>query len=184
MRSLRPIFAGIITVALLCAVSVSMVHAQEEAEPMPPPPPGEPFSGLLIGSVSFQPLEAPTEECPLGVKTITTASGSTTIGPVTIHAEHCPTLGLPSVPVGQQTLTTEDGDEISGAYFVDCEPLMPSAATGEPVTCMGRLQFSGGTGRFAEATGSANQVVQLWFPGSMDAQEWPWTLKLEGAISY
>jgi len=184
MRNLRLVAVATLTLALLLAASVSIVRGQEETESMPPPPPpaGEFFAGVLMGSVSFQPLEAPTEECPLGVKTITTASGWTNVGAVTLHAEHCPTLGLPSVPVGQQTLTTEDGDEISGAYFVDCEPLLPSAASGEPITCVGRLQFSGGTGRFAEAT--ANQVVHLWFPGSMEAQDWPWTSKLEGTISY
>jgi hypothetical protein len=188
MRNLRLITAATMTLGLLLAASVSIVHGQEEAESMPPPPPapppGEFFAGILIGSVSFEPLEAPTEACPLGVKTITTASGSTTLGAVTLYAEHCPTLGLPSVPVGQQTLTTETGDELSGMYFVDCDPLLPSAATGEPITCLGRVQFSGGTGSFAEASGSANWVVHLWFPGSMEALEWPWVSKLEGAISY
>jgi hypothetical protein len=148
------------------------------------PAPGEPFAGVLSGSVSFEPQEEPTEECPLPVRTITDASGPTTIGDVTLHAEHCLTIGLPTVPMGVRTLTTEDGNELTGVYFVDCDPVLPSAESDEPVTCMGRFQITGGTGKFAEATGSANEIVYLWFPGSLETQGGPWVSKLEGTIDY
>lgn len=152
---------------------------------MPAPEPGVPFAGVFSGSVSFEPQEAPTEECPSPVRTITDASGWTTIGEVTLHAEHCPTVGLPTVPLGVQTLTTEAGDEISGVYFVDCDPVMPSAQSGEAITCLGRFQITGGTGEFAEATGSANEIAYVWFSGSLEAQEdWLWVSKLEGTIDY
>jgi hypothetical protein len=98
------------------------------------PAPGEPFAGVLSGSVSFGPQQGPTEACPLPVRTITDASGPTTIGDVTLHAELCLTIGLPTVPMGVRTLTTEDGDELTGVYFIDCDPVLPSAESGELVT--------------------------------------------------
>ena len=185
MKALRISTITLAVLASLCMSAVSVATAQQEAEPAQAPEPGVPFAGVFSGSVSFEPQEVPTEACPLPVKTITDASGSTTVGDVTLHAEHCPTVGLPTVPVGSQTLTTEDGDEISGVYFVDCDPVMPSAESGEAISCLGRFQITGGTGEFAQATGSASEVAYVWFPGSMDALEgWLWVSKMEGAIDY
>lgn len=184
MKATRISTITVTVLALLCISAISVATAQEEAEPMPAPESGEPFAGVFFGSLSFEPQEAPTEECPLPVKTITDASGQTTVGEVTLHAEHCPTVGLPTVPLGVQTLTTEDGDEISGVYFVDCDPVMPSAESGEAITCRGRFEITGGTGKFAEATGSASEIAHVWFPGSLEVQGWPWASKLEGTISY
>lgn len=184
MKTMRISTTAVTVLALLCMSAVSVATAQEEAEPMPAPDPGVPFAGVFSGTVSFEPQEAPTEDCPLPVKTITDASGQTTVGEVTLHAEHCPTVGLPTVPLGVQTLTTEDGDEMTGVYFVDCDPVMPSAEAGEIITCLGRFQVTGGTGRFAEATGSASEIAYLWFPGTLDAQGWRWVSTLEGAVDY
>lgn len=183
MRRARTLAATLMVAALLSVSAVSAATAQEDAEPMAPPP-GEPFAAVLSGSVSFEPLEAPTEECQAPVMTITDATGSSTIGEITLHAEHCPTAGLPTVPLGVQTIATAGGGELSSVYFVDCLPVGASAPEGEPITCEGRLVFTGGTGRFAEATGSATEVAFVWFPGSFEIQGWPWVAKLEGSISY
>jgi hypothetical protein len=184
MKAIRISTITLSVAALLWVSVASATTAQEEAQPMPAPAPGEPFAGVLSGSLSFELLEAPTEECPLGVKTITDAAGSSTIGDVTLHAEHCPTVGLPTVPAGVQTITTTEGDELTGAYFVDCLPLMPTAPSGEPITCIGRFAATGGTGMFTDATGSVSETTFVWFPGSLESQGWPWLAKLEGTIDY
>lgn len=173
-----------LTLAAMTSLSTAAVVAQQEAEQAPAPAPPQPFAGIFAGTVSFEVLEEPTEECPLGVRTVTDATGSSTLGEVTLHAEHCPTVGLPTVPVGSQVITTAEGDELVGSYFVDCDPVMPSAEAGEPVTCLGRFAVTGGSGRFAEAAGTAHETAFVWFPGSMEAQAWPWLAKLEGSIVY
>jgi hypothetical protein len=174
--------AVLLVVALIPLASAAAGQEGDSAEATPPDT--QAFSAVLSGSVSFEPLEAATDECPLGVRTVTDASGQTTLGEVTLHAEHCPTPGLPSVPAGVQRLTTADGDELSGPYFVDCDPVLPSAEAGEAITCVGRFQIAEGTGRFAGATGMTHQTAFIWFPGSREAQAWPWVSMLEGVVSY
>mgnify|MGYP001822724892 CR=1 FL=1 len=118
------------------------------------------------------------------VATITDASGPSTLGDLAMHSEHCPTPGAPTVPAGEMTLTTASGDEIIGAYYVDCLPILPSMQAGEIITCPGRLEIVGGTGAFSEAAGSPQLAIYVWFPGSLEAQAWPWFGVLEGSISY
>jgi hypothetical protein len=173
------------TTAVMLVIALgSTVTGQEGDGPAATTSETQPFSAVLSGSVSFEPLEAPTDECPLGVRTITDAVGQTTFGEVSLHAEHCPTPGLPSAPAGIQRLTTSDGDELSGPYFVDCDPVLPSAEAGEAITCVGRFGITEGTGRFAGATGMAHQTAFIWFPGSLETQVWPWVSVLEGLVSY
>jgi hypothetical protein len=183
MRRLRMSLIAVATLTLLSTATIVAATAQEEGGP-PVPEPGQPFAGVLSGSASFEPLEAPTEECPMGVRTITDSAGSTTLGDVVMHAEHCPTFGIPSVPMGQMSLTTDGDDEISGVYFIDCDPVMPTAAAGELITCPGRVLITGGTGLFSDATGSAHMDAFVWFPGSLEEQAWPWMATMHGSIDY
>jgi hypothetical protein len=184
MRSLRTTMLIVVLAALLSMGGITITSAQDEAEAPGPAAPGEPFAAFLSGSVSFEPLEAPTEECPMGVITITDASGPSTLGDLTMHSEHCPTPGAPSVPAGETTLATASGDVIAGTYFVDCLPVMPSAQAGEVISCTGRLLVTGGSGEFSEAAGSLRWDAYVWFPGSLEVQGWPWFSVLEGTISY
>jgi len=182
MFILRRLSITLLTLALLGAASGMVASAQDEGPPMPPP--GDPFAGMLSGTVSFEPLEAPTEECPFGVRTITDAVGSTTIGEVSLHSEHCTTPGMPTAPSGLMTLTTGTGDRISGPYFVDCDPILPTAPAGEIVTCPGRFMFASGTGAFGEVSGTAYLTANVWFPGSLEFQQWPWIQVMHGSIDY
>ena len=185
MRTLRTSMLIVVLAALLSMSGAAITSAQDDAEtPMSPAEPGEPFAAFLSGSASFEPLEAPTEECPMGVITITDASGPSTLGDLTMHSVHCPTPGAPTVPAGETTLATASGDEIAGTYFVDCLPVMPSSQIGEVITCPGRLLVTGGSGEFSEAAGSLRWDAYVWFPGSLAAQGWPWFSVLEGNISY
>ena len=184
MRTLRLSLAGAVTLMLFGGILSAGVLAQEDpADTTAEAPPGEPFGGLLTGTVSFVPMDPPTEACPM-VTTITEASGPTTLGTMSVYSEHCPTMGMPSIPVGEMTLTSEDGDTLSGSYYVDCDPIMPTNPAGEPVLCNGRIEFVGGTGRFEEASGTAFQRVVVWFPGTLEAQEWPWVNEFHGLLSY
>lgn len=168
---------------LLSTTGAAATSAQDEST-TPPEPPATPeaFAAQLSGNVSFTPLDAPTDACPMGVLTATDASGPSTLGPVTVHSEHCPTFGAPSAPGGQVTVTTATGDMFSGAYFVDCAPVLPSAPAGEVLTCPGRIVVTGGTGTFEAAAGSISWTGYVWFPGSMDAPEWPWFGIMEGSL--
>jgi len=92
--------------------------------------------------------------------------------------------GLPSTPAGLQHLASADDDELSGAFFVACDPGLGSASVGEPISCIGRFEITGDTGAFAEAVGMVHQAAFVWFPGSPEAQDWPWVSGLGGTISY
>lgn len=183
MSTIRSAATAALLLSLFIASATASV-AQDDGEEQASPPDMQPFAAVLTGSVSFEPLEAPTEECPFGVRTITDATGGSTLGEVSLHAEHCATPGLPSAPDGVQSLTTVDGEELSGRYFVDCDPVLPSAPAGESITCVGRFEITGGTGPFAGAVGMAHQTAFVWFPGSFEAQDWPWVSALEGTIAY
>ncbi len=178
MHRFRMFLTTIVASVLFGAATASGAMAQEEGPPMPPP--GDPFAGVLSGSASF----TPNDECPLGVKTVVDSAGVTTIGEVSMHAEHCATLGAPTVSDGEVTLTVDGDDQISGSYFIDCDPPLPTVPEGELITCPGRFVFTAGTGVFSEVAGTAHTSSYVWFPGTLEAQEWPWIAELHGSISY
>ena len=82
------------------------------------------------------------------------------------------------------SLTSESGDQIGGPCFVHCDPLVSTAVAGEAISCPGRMIFAEGTGAFAEVSGSAFLDAYVWFPGSLEAQGWPWVEVLRGSIAY
>lgn len=173
---------GLAVAAAMAATTLMVGIASAQEAPMPPPM--ERFEGLYSGTVTFQPVDPPTEECPLGVRTISDLTGvSNVLGATTMHSEHCPTLGLPSVPQGDWTITTEDGDTLTGTYFTDCQPLLLGDPDGQLVTCVGRIEVGGGTGRFQGSAGGGRQLVHTWFPGTIESQDWPINYRLEGLIS-
>lgn len=178
MNELRTLSTALAGLLLLGATTAAIATAEEEEPPMPPA--GDPFAGLISGSASFP----PDDECPFGVRTVVDATGVTTLGQVSFRAEHCATLGAPTVPAGRMTMTVEGGDQISGQYYVDCHPPLPTMSGGELITCPGRFVFVTGTGAFAEVTGTARTSSYVWFPGSLEVQAWPWIAELHGSISY
>ena len=177
MSSSHQLTTVVLTVTLLGAISVSGVMAQEGAPPMPPP--GDPFEALLSGSASF----VPDEECPFGVLSVVDATGVATIGEISLHTEHCATLGAPTVPAGRMTMTVDGSDQIGGSYFVDCSPVLPTPGESGLVTCPGRYVFDEGTGAFSEVAGTAHTSSYVWFPGTLEAQEWPWIAEMHGTIA-
>jgi hypothetical protein len=88
------------------------------------------------------------------------------------------TLGLPIAPgifpgSGSVTITAANGDELTFDY----EGVL-NAATGEGT---GTFTFTGGTGRFADATGGGtfDALIDLSLPDDQ-----PMTVTLDGEISY
>jgi hypothetical protein len=184
MSRLRaPLIGAVLAVLISTTMSAGILAQEEPVGPIPEVPPGEPFGGLVVGSISFMPVDPPTEDCPM-VRTITDASGPTTLGTMTLHTEHCPTVGMPTIPYGEATFTTDGGDELSATYYADCDPILPANPSGEPIVCHGRMEFTGGTGQFAAATGSAFQRISIWFPGSFETQGWLWVNEFHGLLSY
>jgi len=179
-------FAAIFAAAAIILTTPGAVLAQDEAAASPDAGTmSVPFEGVFVGTVNFAPVDPPTDACPM-VRTIVDATGHTTIGTVTVHAEHCPTMapGIPSAPGGTMTMTTESGDQLESSYWVDCDPVVPSAPEGEIIACVGRLHITGGTGIYAGATGTASQVSSVWFGGDLTATDWPWLNVIEGELTY
>ena len=107
-------FAAVFAAVALILTTPGAVLAQDEEAASPAASPGTmsvPFEGVFVGTANFAPVDPPTDACPM-VRTIVDATGHTTIGTVTVHAEHCPAMapGIPSAPGGTMTMTTESGD--------------------------------------------------------------------------
>lgn len=144
-----------------------------------------PFKATLTGAAHWGFPGVSPSNCTIAT-TFTDATGQAThMGRVVMSSSHCP--GEPAyVNDGRTTITAANGDMLFGLY--DYDPTSTSHAI--PVT------WVGGTGRLAEAWGSAVlefAVVQQFKPGCTPVPSfqcfdfsvpWPWTATLVGTISY
>lgn len=118
--------------------------------------------------------------------TVTRATGQAThMGLAVLLSTHCPAMPT-YLDDGRITITAANGDRLYGTYDYD-----PSPGAQYPT-----ITWTGGTGRFAGASGSATmtyEVVQQFKPGCtpvpsfacMDfSVPWPWSATLVGTISY
>lgn len=121
-----------------------------------------------------------TDQCQV-VTTMTEATGEDPdLGPITTTWAHCPEDDV--VDDGRMSIVADNGDELLGTYDY------PEIDNGSPIT------FDGGTGRFAEATGTATVVydVDLTFRDDCDPEtdplmcltNSPWTATLSGTVNY
>jgi hypothetical protein len=105
---------------------------------------------------------------------------ATHVGKYTITNSHCVDASTGLLTGGAFVKTAANGDQLSGTYEGRATP----AADGS-FSVDGRITFTGGTGRFAGATGSTNMAgtLQADFSG---APPWPTqvTLTMIGTISY
>jgi hypothetical protein len=140
--------------------------------------PEVPFSGVVTGEVAFDknPLD-----CAAGFTAITAAKGPAShLGLTSWYSEHCLVNG--SEIVGRLlVLTAADGDEVHATYTGSAGGFPPEI--GGPIAVTGKIVFSGGTGRFKNASGSADLTATVVFEGMMDpswAGRWEW----KGTITY
>jgi hypothetical protein len=139
-----------------------------------------PFSGTLTGEAAYIPNP---RNCDIGFTTVTDAQGTAShLGRTIFHSEHCivPTPDGGQIVGGVLVLTAANGDELHGTYTGSFGAFPP---IGEPIVVTGTWIFSGGTGRFANASGTAQMSAKVIWEGMGDPSNpgrWEWS----GALRY
>lgn len=165
---------------LLLALAVVMVAVLGLGVTAGADPTARPFKGTATGLVNFE----PAPECPVGLKTVTDAQGTFShLGRTTLHAEHCTPTG-DIITDGTMTLVAANGDQLQIEYNgLSPFPVPP----GTVIHITGDFRITGGTGRFADATGGRldsdwatyNYTAELLFPGfdenGRPLPDWPGT---------
>jgi hypothetical protein len=140
--------------------------------------PDVPFSGVVAGEVAFDTNPRP---CSAGFTAITAAKGPAShLGLTSWHSEHCLENGSDIVG-GVLVLTAANGDEVHATYTGKAGNF--PAQIGGSITVTGTIVFSGGTGRFKNASGTAELSASVVSEGMMDpswAGGWEW----KGTIRY
>lgn len=120
------------------------------AVPQPSPVPIQvPFKGSFEASGTATVL--PGDRCPDLTVEIRGPGTATHLGRLTTEQSHCATATSLAFTDGLFTLTAASGDQLRGTYSGNFVPLDPPAFTID-----GRFTFTGGTGRFAGATGGGD----------------------------
>jgi hypothetical protein len=137
-----------------------------------------PFKADLSGTVHWQ-YDWTDPDCP--VTTVSDGWGTIThLGEVHHHSTHCAPVTKPTYENGHWVFTAANGDQLIAEY--GGWPASISASLPLP------LQVVGGTGRFADASGTIYLVglklVGEWGDDGNPIEPWYATWKLEGAISY
>lgn len=146
-----------------------------------------PFKASFAGQVHWEWPGVHPSECVL-VTTVTDSFGKAThMGRTESLWSHCPEGDSNHEPNdGHITLIAANGDELYGVYDY------PAIDDGSPIV------FTGGTGRFANASGSATVVYDVNpefvegcpidpddpFPCMDFSVPWQWSSTLTGTISY
>jgi hypothetical protein len=131
-----------------------------------------PFRGTVRGG---GPPPAPSAACGGLLLTELTGEGvATHLGRFTVVQSHCLNPATFTFTGGVITWTAANGDELHGTYSGSLAP------TPDPIILQitGAFEFSGGTGRLANATGSGSAT------GPLDVTTGNFTLALDGTIAY
>lgn len=132
-----------------------------------------PFIGSLVGGA----VQVADASCPFGVRTEVWGSGQVThLGLTSMTASHCTQFfGAPET--GTQTFVAANGDRLELSYVLTGDPFEP--VEGAILTGHGQTVVTGGTGRFAHASGEFvvsyrgilhfTAPFELWF--SWDGQK-------------
>ena len=129
-----------------------------------------PFKGTFDATGTA--TDIPGDRCPALTIQIEGAGTATHLGALTTVQSHCVTPPSFDFTLGEFTLTAANGDQLFGTYEGQFLPLAPPL-----VAIDGELTFTGGTGRFAGATGSG--VAS----GEQNLATGDATVVLEGTIS-
>ncbi len=144
------------------------------AGPVAATDPARPISGHDVGSSPIEYLNpaAPGHGCPVG--TMFYVEGPSVgnlahLGRVTVTYSHCASAdmskgtGWTTAP-GTMTITAANGDRLTLAYSGTFQIAMPSMAT-----ATGRFAWvvTGGTGRFADATGAGENALYVVYNSTL-----------------
>jgi hypothetical protein len=137
-----------------------------------------PFQGYVCGTITFDPTDSPPPDPPF-LWVFSNAVGDVShMGASTLWSRHAAGYAFS----GEMTLTAANGDTVTGTYVGEGDiPL--DIQTGEWYAVSSDHTITGGTGRFAGATGQFHTVGSLQFMG-FDAPVWPAIWSWTGTISY
>jgi hypothetical protein len=159
---------AVLAVALLMTLAMLVPAAAGSSD--------RPFKGVIVGGGTA----VPDATCPLGIRTVMWGTGEVAhLGLTEMTASHCsPDWGAPILG-GVQTFVAANGDKLEMTYTATVEPFVPEE--GAIMVGPGDTVITGGTGRFADASGEfvANMRGILHFTAPM---ELTWTLY--GEIGY
>ncbi len=140
-----------------------------------------PFAGTILGGGGV--VEDAT--CPIGLRTLSGGTGTAShLGLTTMTSSHCtpnPPAGNPPGPIlgGVGEFVAANGDTIEFTYQGTVDPLEP--VDGATISGLSHHTITGGTGRFANATGE----FEMAFHGTLHFTS-PMTIEwnFEGTIAY
>jgi hypothetical protein len=139
-----------------------------------------PFKGFLVGGGD----PALDGGCPYGLRTDSWGSGEVThLGLATMTSSHCTPLTPATEPQpisGVGRFVAANGDILEMTYTGMADPIIPFIE-GAPIRAWSHHVITGGTGRFADATGEFDMTVTgvLHFTSPMVLM-----FELGGTVSY
>lgn len=139
-----------------------------------------PLTGTVTGVANFVPVSGCA---PVGLQTQSAGSGLVShLGRVSMTARHCTPPGADIS--GRMILTAANGDELYLDYSGTCDVYSPDWVPGTTqITCDNPFTVAGGTGRFADATGSGHLGASVTFMG-FGVADWPGTWTLTAQLTY
>lgn len=144
--------------------------------------PRRPISGTSV-SVATLDFNPPAGRCPASYPVLVNIDDTLQLahlGRTHVVQSHCIDFtpgGAPDFVATRATFTAANGDLLYATYTGTIEPIFP--ASGPPTTASVAVQmtFSGGTGRFSDATGQlAGSGIQIFFGSA--------TIVYDGWIAY
>jgi hypothetical protein len=133
-----------------------------------------PLEGAVEGEVTFN----NTSYCNQGFTADITATGTVShLGLSTWKSRHCVFKGV--VSKGELELTAANGDTLRATYTASCV----GNVVGEPIVCTGPAIIVPGTGRFDDATGTAQFRGTIMNQPTLETRPGRWEV-LNGAIRY
>lgn len=164
LRSLLLTLAAAVVAMLVAAVAVKASPASR------------PFTGSMTGITTF----VPDASCPIGLRTDTAATGTAShLGKFTYTSSHCSGVTF----AGEQTMVAANGDKLFADYQSTGPPVFPPTEVGTVYAVRTAFTITGGTGRFADATGGGLMTAHLTFMG-FGVPVWPVTFEWSGTIGY
>lgn len=162
--------------SLLLALAAAVVTTLVTAVAVGASPASRPFKGSMSGTVTF----VTDAGCPMGLRSDPAAVGTAShLGEFTYTASHCSGLTF----AGEQTMVAANGDKLFADYESVGPPVVPPNEVGTVYDVPAAFTITGGTGRFADATGGGVMIAHITFMG-FGAPVWPSTFEWRGTIGY